>query len=176
MKRFVAIILLFAAFTALCACGAPEEPKPDSAQIKNDLASVVLQLDAAVSDIDSQSSFLLEHWGNVDFFAKELFIKSEWEKNQNYNSFVRSFGDTIYVWRDNVNTYMTTALEVIKTIEPTEETKEYYEAVKKYYTAVDSYRSLVENFPAGYSKITYSQAVATHKDSISTAQSELKFY
>ena len=49
-------------------------------------------------------------------------------------------------------------------------------AVKDYYLEVNSYYNLVTTFPQGYSKLTYSQALADCKADCQSAYSEVEFY
>lgn len=200
MKRLLALMLAAALALSLAACGGgggntngknaipdenvptddkntiPDGNVPTDDEIKNELSSTIELLNTVADYLDEESSFILEHWGNVEFFGNELYVRSEWEENKDYNSFVREDIGALWNIRNKVQESMDNVLDTIKNLTPSDATQDFFDAVKSYYLSLQSYQHLVDEFPEGYSKLTYGQAVADARSAYGESQANLQFF
>lgn len=158
---------------ALCACGTAEKTEEQKAQ----LAEILQMLDTAYSNYKSASTTILNEWTTTQSAFVMYFDKSEYDALANYKKNNR-YSERGKMWEhyEIADGLKQEALNSVKTISPTDDTRDYYNAIKTYYSSIDAFRTLIQTWPAGYTELTFSQAVSSAKNDCDKAASDLAFY
>lgn len=188
MKKIISIILAVVLSVTICACGSQKKSdntnENSSISIEEtgkELNDIFSSITATHTDCETLMSIIYNYWnynGWESFFDYEEFRKADNRNNSKNNYAVGSFyGDAklSFEYRDKITESLDKIQNDLKSLSITDETKAYYNAVKELYICVDSFYSFVSAYPTGYSKLTYTQAVGTHKDEYEKLVSAVEF-
>ena len=181
MKRIV--ILVIVCIVMLAGCGSDDnvntsstnqtenDKKEESAGVSDEaVKAAVEKIDVAKNAVKNCASYQLEGWSKYSDVTNYYFDDNAYQDAS--ESGIKARATKAHDERMSANRNMDEAKELLGT----NGDSEYYKAAKNYYLAVDKFLSLVSTFPAGYSKLTFSQAVKDAIDDVETAYGEVSFY
>lgn len=161
MRRTFLTILAFVMVFGLCACGSNSSATvgPNDQELGRAVDLIKEAYDAMVSN----STELLDWWPYIDL-------------HYSMDASAPAYNDTNFVNYRNNTAEANNNLATAKSLLGTKGTGEYYTAVKKFYTQVQSFYDFLFVFPEGYSKLTFSNEVSSHKQNCIQAYNDAAFY
>ncbi len=165
MKKIFCLFLLLVMVISICACSSDDST---SGVTDEELGEVVTHIAAAEEAIVTISTLQITNWSTYENIMSYYFTNSA-----NYNR--APYVETAKKIHEK-KTLAISEMEKAKELMGTSSTGEYFDAVKEYYKTVETFLKLVSEFPEGYSKLTFSQAIADYKEKCQTAYSEVEFY
>lgn len=195
MKKVLSIMVLFAIFFTFSACGSTDltspaptptpVPPPTDEEIKASLDESAAYIKEAHDLCVSTATLLLDHWSaKYAIIFRPFFLKDDYEENIAERNGKKPFELSDYekdldkVWsdRDKIDSLLSSAMDIMRTIKTNENTENYYQAVKEYYKNIDVFHVFISTWPEGYSEFTYSSTLADYKSDCQSAYAELEFY
>lgn len=194
MKKTISIIVLLSIVFAFSACSispAPTQtpvptptpvPPPTDEEIKAALDESAAYIKEAHDLCVSTANVLLDHWtAKYTIVFQPFFLKEDYEecvemRNGRFPDDYDRDLDKVWSDRDKIDSLLSSAMEIMRTIKTNENTENYYQAVKEYYKNIDVFHVFISTWPEGYSELTYSSTLADYKSDCQSAYAELEFY
>ena len=188
-KKFLSIISILSLVVSLCCMGcgnnrtsineSNEQVKEteqvadkDNDKIKSDLDSVYNDVCKMDEECQYISSCILTYWDvNGAWTFEGLFDKSygssakqEW----------KNMRDKVFSYREDVKELQSSIPTKLKSIEETEDLKEYKDAISDMFIEINSFATIVTDYPNDYTKITYSNLISEYKTNVEKAKSVIE--
>lgn len=146
--------------------------KVDKEQIKSDLDAVYKDVSKMDEECQYISDSILTYW-DVDgaWTFEGLFDKSYGTSAKQEWLTMR---DNVFSYREDVEGLQTSIPNTLKSIEATDDLKEYKDAISDMFVEVNSFATIVTGYPTSYTKITYSDLISEYKTNVEKAKSNVE--
>lgn len=145
-------------------------------ELKTNIDKTINALKEANEYLVAASSLQSEHWTTNASLAMNLFdeetINGKKDHGSNPTYVLENAGKKIQFARESAREDLDTAKRELKYYG---EEDSLYVALKNYYVELDSYYNFISTMPQGYSKLTFSQAIAEKNASCQSLLSEVEF-